>query len=50
MNGETLLSALRELLAHPEQLSRMEAAMRRLAHPDAASQIVSELERLAGLN
>jgi len=50
MNGETLLSALRELLAHPEQLSRMEAAMRRLAHPDAASQIVSELERLAGLD
>lgn len=50
MNGETLLSALRELLAQPEQLHRMEAAMRRLAHPDAASQIVSELERVAGLN
>ena len=47
LSGERLASALRELLARPEQLLQMEAAMRRRAHPDAASRIVNELERLA---
>ena len=46
LNGERFLKAVRELLENPEQLRRMEAAMRRVAHPEATSRIVSELERL----
>lgn len=48
LNGERLSSALRQLLESPEQLQRMESAMRRMAHPDAATRIVDELERLGG--
>jgi UDP-N-acetylglucosamine--N-acetylmuramyl-(pentapeptide) pyrophosphoryl-undecaprenol N-acetylglucosamine transferase len=46
LTGGRLAGALRELLEEPEQLRRMEAAMRRRAHPDAAARIVDELERL----
>jgi UDP-N-acetylglucosamine--N-acetylmuramyl-(pentapeptide) pyrophosphoryl-undecaprenol N-acetylglucosamine transferase len=48
LTGERLASTLREMLASPEQLRRMEKAIRNLAHPDAASQIVDELETMAG--
>ncbi|MBI3933278.1 MAG: undecaprenyldiphospho-muramoylpentapeptide beta-N-acetylglucosaminyltransferase [Acidobacteria bacterium] len=47
LNGETLWNAVRDLLERPEQLQRMETAMRRVAHPEAASRMVDELERLA---
>jgi UDP-N-acetylglucosamine--N-acetylmuramyl-(pentapeptide) pyrophosphoryl-undecaprenol N-acetylglucosamine transferase len=46
LNGETLLTAVRELLGNPEQLRRMESAMRRAGRQDATSRIVAELERL----
>ena len=47
LNGESLMNAIRELMENPEQLRRMESAMRRMAHPEAASRMVDELERLA---
>jgi UDP-N-acetylglucosamine--N-acetylmuramyl-(pentapeptide) pyrophosphoryl-undecaprenol N-acetylglucosamine transferase len=48
LTGERLANTVIELLASPEQLRRMEQAMRRLAHPDATSRIVDGLERMVG--
>jgi len=46
LDGETLSGAIVELLERPDELQRMESAMRRMAHPQAATRIVDELERL----
>ncbi len=42
-----LLSALTELLAHPQRLAAMGAAARTQAHPDAAARIANRLAELA---
>lgn len=46
LDGETLRGAIAELLERPDELQRMESAMRRMSHPQATARIVDELERL----
>jgi UDP-N-acetylglucosamine--N-acetylmuramyl-(pentapeptide) pyrophosphoryl-undecaprenol N-acetylglucosamine transferase len=47
LTPERLVAEIRELLAVPETLSRMEACARRLARPDAAARIADLVESLA---
>jgi UDP-N-acetylglucosamine--N-acetylmuramyl-(pentapeptide) pyrophosphoryl-undecaprenol N-acetylglucosamine transferase len=44
LDGPRLAAAIRELLADPERLARMQAAMRTLARPDAAAEIMTWVE------
>lgn len=45
---QTLMPTVRELLAAPEKLTAMRAAMRALANPNAAQNIVNLLEQVSG--
>jgi UDP-N-acetylglucosamine--N-acetylmuramyl-(pentapeptide) pyrophosphoryl-undecaprenol N-acetylglucosamine transferase len=47
LTPEHLVTEIRELLAVPETLSRMEACARRLARPDASARIADLVESLA---
>ena len=47
LTGPGLAETLRDLVATPERISRMEEAARRLARPDAAARVADLLEGVA---